>query len=136
VSAPSKPAATPVGLNADWYEFCAAGELRFQRCTQCARWRHPPRYLCAGCGSEQWSWEPSSRRGTVYTWTVTHQATHPAWAADTPYVVAVIETDEGVRLVGGLSGVEPADVRLGLAVDGDWEQRGDLTLPVWRPAGL
>jgi uncharacterized protein len=71
----------------------------------------------------------------VYTWTVTHQAPHPAWAPDTPYIVAVVQTDEGVRVVGRLNGLEPHALRLGLAVEGAWEQRGEVTLPVWRPSG-
>ena len=62
----------------------SARELRFQRCAACGAWRHPPRVLCAACRSDQWSWEPSSGHGEVFTWTVVHQPLHPAFVDDVP----------------------------------------------------
>ncbi len=132
---PAKPVPSPEGLNADWYAWCGRGELRFQRCAGCGRWRHPPRYVCAGCGSGDWSWERSAGEGTVFTWTVTHQALHPAFADDVPYAVVVVELAEGVRVVSGLRGVDPVELRLGLAVAVEFERRTeDITLPVFGPA--
>jgi hypothetical protein len=98
-----------------FYAACARGQLHFQRCTQCRAWRHLPRHACAACGSTGWQWEPASGRGRVFSWTVTHQAPFPGFA--TPYVVAVVETEEGVRLAAGLRGVEPAELRLDLPVE-------------------
>ena len=69
-------------LNGEFHKHCANGELRFQRCDDCDRWRHPPRLLCAGCGSARASWQPVSGRGRIFTWTVTHQPLHPAFAQD------------------------------------------------------
>jgi len=131
VSVP-KPVPAPEGLNAEWYAHCAEESLHFQRCSECGKWRHPPRFLCASCGSASWRWEPSSGRGSLYTWTVTHQAIHPAYADEVPYVVGVIETDEGTRLVGAMPGVALGELRLGLAVRVGWERRSDqIILPVW-----
>src|SRR5262245_9871133 len=92
---------SPDGLNAEFYAECAKGRLSFQRCDDCRTWRHPPRVMCAACGSWNWHWQPSSGLGRIYTWTVTHQAMHPAFAGDTPYAVVVVELDEGVRVVSG-----------------------------------
>lgn len=107
---------TPVALGAEWYAALARGELRFQRCGGCRRWRHPPRYLCPGCGSEQWEWAPVSGRGELFSWTVTHQPLHPGFADRVPYPIVVVELEEGVRVVCGVDDLEPSDFRLGLPV--------------------
>jgi uncharacterized OB-fold protein len=107
----------PQGLNAEFYAHLGAGTLRLQRCDDCPRWRHPPRILCAACGSARWRWQPVSGRGAVYTWTVTHQALVPMFADDLPYAVAVVELVEGPRLVTAVRGIEPARLRLGLEVE-------------------
>ena len=133
---PPVPPPRPVleGTTAAFYDFCRRGELRFQRCSTCGAWRHPPRVRCAVCGSPRWSWERSSGRGQVFTWTVVHQALHPAFAEAVPYAVIVVETGEGVRLASGLRGAPPDALRLGLAVAVDFEPVDDeLTLPVFRP---
>ena len=101
-------------LAAEFYAACARGALHFQRCDACGTWRHLPRHTCASCGSADWQWTPSSGRGRVFSWTVTHQAPYPGVA--TPFVVAVIETEEGVRLAAGLRGVAPEALRLDLPV--------------------
>ena len=102
-------------LAVQFYAACAKGRLHFQRCDACATWRHLPRHACAACGSSEWSWAPSSGRGRVYSWTVTHQAPYPG--LPTPFVVAVVETEEGVRLAAGLRGVAPDELRLDLPVE-------------------
>lgn len=107
-----------LGLGAEWYGQCASGELRFQRCDACHAWRHPPRLLCAACGSDAWAWQPSTGRGSLFSWTVTHQALHPAYADRVPYVVAVVELEEGVRVVTALDGVARSDLALDLPLQG------------------
>jgi uncharacterized protein len=107
----------PVGLNAEFYAHCAAGELRFQRCSACTTWRHPPRARCAACGSDQWEWARASGRGQVYSWTITHRPLDPGFADEVPYAVLVVEMEEGPRLVGNLRGPAPSELTLGLAVE-------------------
>jgi len=63
----SKLVPQPDGLNAEFYAHCAAGELRFQRCTACATWRHPPRVRCAACGSDEYEWALATGRGPAYS---------------------------------------------------------------------
>ena len=129
-----KPRPVLEGSTAEFYGYCAGGELRFQRCLTCGAWRHPPRVLCAVCGSPRWSWEPSSGRGQVFSWTVVHQATHPAFADEAPYAVVVVETDEGVRFVSNLRDARLELLRLGLPVEVVFEAVDEtLTLPMVRP---
>jgi uncharacterized protein len=131
-----KPSPVLEGLTGEYYGFCARGELRFQRCDNCGAWRHPPRVLCAACASTRWSWQRSTGRGHVFTWTVVHQAMHPAFASDVPYAVVVVETDEGVRVATNLHDAVPDVLRLDLPVEVVFERRDEtLTVPAFRPAG-
>ena len=107
-----------VGLDAEFYETAArTGRLHLQRCDDCSTWRHPPRIICAACGSDAWTWHPVAGTGRVFTWTVTHRPTDPAFANYVPYAVVVVELDEGPRVVGNLVGLRPDQLRLDLAVE-------------------
>lgn len=121
-------------LAAEFYAHCHAERLCFQRCTACGAWRHLPRWMCAGCGSAEWTWEASSGRGRLHSWTVTHQPPHPAFAKDVPYVVAIVELDEGVRMVSALREVDTGELALGLPVEVVFERVSDsVALPCFRP---
>lgn len=128
-----RPIPQPEGLAAEFYARCAEGRLCFQRCADCRAWRHLPRHLCPRCGSARWDWEPSSGRGRVYTWTVTHQAMHPAFADEGPYAVVVVEMEEGVRLVSRVRGTRPDRLEIGLPVAVELEPAAPgVTLPYFR----
>jgi uncharacterized protein len=125
----------PDGLNAEFYAHCAAGELRFQRCTACATWRHPPRVRCAACGSDEVEWALASGRGQIYSWTITHRPLDPGFADEVPYAVLVVEMEEGPRLVGNLRELAPSDLALGLAVEVVFEPVAEhVALTQFRPA--
>jgi len=132
---PAKPLPTLQGLNGEFHRRLAAtGELAFQRCDGCEKLRHPPRIACAACGSTAWSFAKSAGRGRIYTWTVTHQALHPAFAAETPYAVVVTELDCGVRIVTGIREMSPDDLCLDLPVEVVLERASDeVVLPYVRP---
>ncbi|MGX7952923.1 Zn-ribbon domain-containing OB-fold protein [Tsuneonella sp. HG249] len=132
---PPKPRPRPQDpVEQEFWERCQSGRLHFQRCSACHAWRHLPRYMCARCGSPDFTWQPSSGKGTLFSWTVTHQALHPAFAADVPYVAAVVELEEGVRMATRLVGCDPGDVTLDMPVELAFEPLGDdFRLPVFRP---
>ncbi len=114
------------GLGAEFYAQAAAtGVLHLQRCDGCGTWRHPPRILCAACGSAEWSWQASGGRGRVFTWTVTHRPVDPAFAAALPYAIVVVELDEGPRVVGNLLELAPSELRLDLPVRVVLDHRSD-----------
>jgi uncharacterized OB-fold protein len=117
-----------------FWEACARHELVFQRCASCRTFRHPPRSVCPVCMSSDIDWVPSTGRGTVYSFTVTHQNHAPGFRQRLPYVLAIVETEEGVRLMTTIVGCEPDAVRIGLSVEVEWDDvTGDVTLPVFRP---
>lgn len=100
-------------LDEAFWRNCQDGVLRFQRCANCAAWRFLPRYMCARCSSPEFAWAEVAGGGAIYSWTVVHQAMHPAFAQDVPYVAAVVELDEGVRMASRLLDCHPERLGLG-----------------------
>jgi len=131
-----KPTPNPENrLDEEFWSHCADERLCFQVCTSCDTWRHLPRSYCAHCGSGDWSWRESKGRGRLYSWTVTHQPSLPQFLPDVPYVVAVIELEEGVRMVSHLRGVEPGQLEIDLPVALEFERvSDDVALPMFRAA--
>ncbi|MGD9598346.1 MAG: Zn-ribbon domain-containing OB-fold protein [Steroidobacteraceae bacterium] len=131
----TRPLPAMTGLTAQFYEWCGKGELRFQRCSRCATFRHVPRDLCAACGSFDWEWVRSSGKGTVFTFTVVARALHPGFIEAVPYAAVVVELEEGVRFLGNVVDCPPDALRIGMPVRVDFERRTDaITLPVFRLA--
>lgn len=135
------PEATPMGFpgpdEAPFWAACEAGELRVQRCTACGRHRHPPGPTCPACRSEAHDWHRVPGTGAVFTYTIVHQAAHPALRASLPYNVAVVLLDDtdDVRLVSNVVDVAPEDMAIGLRVAVVWEAAGEgRTIPRFRRA--
>lgn len=134
-----KPAyLTPVTddpLDSRFWELCQTGRLYFQRCNSCDSWRFLPRYMCARCGSAGYEWLPSQGRGHVFSWTVTYQPFHQVFEADVPYIAAVVELEEGIRMATRLLECPPEEVRLELPVELVFQETDDgFRLPCFRPA--
>lgn len=109
-------------------------KLLIQRCAGCGQLRHPPRPMCPHCRSLQWEAIPSSGRGAVYSYVVPHEPKFPFF--EYPYVVVLVELQEGVRLVSNLTGIDPSGVRPGLPVQVYYQRFDDgLVLHQFRPAG-
>ena len=118
-----------------WWEGCARGELWLQRCAACGVLRHRPRAVCPACLSGEVAYERASGRGTVHTFTVTHQNHAPPFRGCTPYVLAYVELEEGPRLLTNVVGCEPDAVRVGMPVVVDFgEVHDEIAVPRFRPA--
>jgi len=98
-----------------FYRLLAEGKLMGARCRSCGRLLVPPRPVCPACYGSDMEWVELRGEGVVESYTVIHVAP-PRFQAETPYVVAVVRLDEGVRLPGRLVGVEPEDVKVGMRV--------------------
>jgi hypothetical protein len=109
------------------------GELLIYRCDDCGLWLHPPKPVCRRCLSRSVGPVAVSGTGTVYSYTVNHQPWIPGIAV--PYILAIIELDEdpGLRVSTRLTGVEPADVRIGLRVRVTFTRDDDVWLPFFTP---
>jgi len=119
--------------NSFFFEGLKQGRLLIQRCASCGVLRHPPRPACAECHSLEWDTVESSGRGTVFSFVVVHHPQIPSF--DYPLPIAVVELEEGTRLVGDLVGVDPGAVSIGMAVQAELVAVDDeLTLAMFRPA--
>jgi uncharacterized protein len=134
----SAPAAGPVMRpmispdTAFFWDGASAGELRIQRCGQCDTLRHPPGPMCLACGSPNPEYQVAAGTGEVFSFIVHHHP--PVPGKRLPMVLALVELTEGVRVLGELTGVDPAEVRIGMPVRADFLKIDDeLTLPAWRP---
>jgi hypothetical protein len=128
-----RPLPAPDALSVTYWEAAARGELLFQLCPACGHRQHYPREACARCGAEP-EWRRSSGRGEVHTFTVIRQNPAPPWGEMVPYVVAIVELEEGVRLMSNVTGCPPEDVRVGMPVEVHFETpEPDVGIPLFRP---
>jgi hypothetical protein len=115
-----------------FWEGTAAGELRIQHCPACGTLRHPPGPMCPSCGGEKPDYVVAAGRGTVFSYVVHHHPQVPGRAV--PFVVALVELAEGVRMLGELLDIDPHQVAIGMPVEVALTRvDGELTLPCWRP---
>jgi len=119
--------------NRFFWEGVGRGELLIQRCASCGALRHPPRPMCPRCQSPDWNTARASGRGRVHSFVVPRHPPLPAFPE--PYVVALVDLEEGTRLVTNLVGVTPDEVRIGMAVELEMTRIDDeVVLPLFRPA--
>jgi uncharacterized protein len=112
----SRPLPNPTPDSETFWHGANRGVLRIQRCKTCGRHRYPPGNRCPSCWSDQYEWIEAAGTGTVYSFTVMRRAYHPGLVDVLPYVVGVVELDEGVRLVTNIVGCLPEDVSVGMQV--------------------
>ena len=119
--------------NAPFYEAARRGELRFQKCSDCGLFRHYPRPICPACLSRRSTWELSTGRGTVYTWTIVRGPTLPAFEAKLPYNVVDVLMDEGVHFVSEVLDCAPEEIHAGMPVEATFlPVTDDVTLVKFR----
>lgn len=112
-----------------FWEGLAQGELRIQRCVTCAKAVFYPRSICPYCHCDQLEWIVTSGKGTIYTYTVVHQA-FGAFVEDVPFVVALVELEEGVRMMSRIVDAPRERVTIGAPVRVTFAGAGEeLTLP-------
>jgi uncharacterized OB-fold protein len=121
--------------SAPFYAGAREGKLLLQRCTSCGRWRLAGRERCVDCWSEDFEWSQASGRGTLYTFGIMHQQYHPAFADVIPYNYAIVELEEGPRLVTNIIDCQSEDLLVDLPVTAVFDPVSDeTTLVRFRPA--
>jgi hypothetical protein len=114
-----------------FWDGTARGELRIQRCGGCGELRHPPGPMCPSCGECKPGYVVAAGHGEVYSYVVHHHP--PVPGRSLPYVVALVELVEGVRMLAELVDVDPSDVHIGLLVIAGFVRIDEsLSMPVWR----
>lgn len=130
---PPKAAPKPTPETQPFWDGCAEGELRLQRCRPCEAHYFPPRPFCPRCLSDDVVWEAVSGRGTLHTYVINHRA---APGFEPPYAIAVVQLDEGPQMMSNIVGVDqtPEALQLDMPLRVTFEPRGDIRLPVFEPA--
>jgi uncharacterized OB-fold protein len=107
---PTLPGITP--LSRPFWDAAAQGRLLLPRCHACGKHFFRPEVACTHCFATDWSWVEASGRGSLYSHTVVHRPPAPGFVV--PFVLAVVELDEGPFLFSNLVRCEHADIRIGM----------------------
>ena len=110
------------------------GKLLVKRCADCGRHHFYPRPFCPHCWSEAVDWVEASGRGTLYTYSTVRVNDLPPFGERVPYTAAIVDLDEGPRVMTNLVDCDPADVRIGMPVEVTFRELDDeFTLAMFRP---
>ena len=127
-----KPIPEPDEASRPFWDGTLQSKLVLMRCTDCGTWRLPSRRHCDECLSENVEWKQASGRGTVRTFGIMHQRYHPAFAAELPYNLAIVELEEGPRFPTNIVGTPNEEITVGMPVEVVWEKHDDVALPKFR----
>ncbi|MBI3538642.1 MAG: Zn-ribbon domain-containing OB-fold protein [Chloroflexi bacterium] len=132
----TKPLPTPDPVTKPFWDSVKAHALQLQKCANCGRFIFYPRAVCPHCFSRDLNWTRVSGRGKIYGFTISHQKVIAAFANDVPYTIALVELEEGARLLTNIVGVEadPAKIRVGMNVVVQYDDVTEaVTLPKFKP---
>lgn len=132
-----KPIPVPQGESDYYWEKAKAHELWLRHCGDCNQVYFYPRDICPICFSRNTSWIQASGKGTLHTFAIVHRAPTPAFRDDVPFIVAMVDLEEGARLPTNLVEVEPdpKNITIGMAVEVMFEDISDeIALPKFKPS--
>ncbi len=132
-----KPMPVPTPETQHYWDGAKAGELRLQRCKDCSKTYFPPRPFCPECASRSVEVIKASGKGKLYSYIINHRPA-PGFEEEAPYAIAVVELDEGPRLMTNIVDCEqtPEALQLDMALEVTFEKiNDDISLPQFRPAG-
>lgn len=120
----SYPAPDPI--TAPFWEACNKGKLLYQRCKKCEAVQPFPRAVCVECSASRYdlAWHESSKHGTLATYSLVHRGPNKAWLEDQPYLLALVDMEEGFRLMVNLLDCEEAELAVGMEIIIDFVERG------------
>jgi uncharacterized OB-fold protein len=128
-----KPSPKPNADTAEFWAACNRGELTYQVCGDCGHVQFYPRALCTACQSGRLEWRTSAGRGEVHTFTVNHRAPNEAFRQDAPYVIALVDLDEGFRMMMNVLDCPAEQVAIGMRVKVVFEDRDGQKIPQAAP---
>lgn len=131
----NKPLPTIVGETKPFWDSCRQGKLLLQKCDRCWEYQFYPRGICANCWASNVRWVQASGKAKVWTFTVTFQNNTPGFAQEVPYVLALVELEEGVKMFTNIVDCNPKEVQIGMPVEVAFIQANDqVTVPYFKPA--
>jgi uncharacterized OB-fold protein len=132
----TKPIPYPTPDTQPFWDACKRHELSLPYCKACDAFFFYPRRFCPSCFGWDIEWRTCSGRGSVYTFAIQYRPQMPGFSP--PYITAIVQLEEGPRLMTNLVDIEPSPetVRCDMPVEVAWEDVNDeITLPLFRPRG-
>jgi uncharacterized protein len=126
---PHLPVPFPNPDSQPYWEAARNEDLVIRKCKDCGQLHFMPRHLCPHCWSTELEWVKASGRATVHSFTVIRRAPIPSYADRVPYVVALVDLEEGPRMLTNIVGDDALNTQVGSAVEVRFEDRADLKLP-------
>ena len=131
--APARPLPETRNAGATFWSKAAEGVLVVPRCSECNRTFWHPRPRCPHCGSERVEWIRGSGKGAIHTFTIVRQSGDPYFKTKVPYAVAMIDLDEGVRIMTNIVDTPLETLAVGMRVEVLFEDAGGgIAIPLFR----
>ncbi|MFI5045677.1 MAG: Zn-ribbon domain-containing OB-fold protein [Acidimicrobiia bacterium] len=133
----ARPLPEPDDTSAFFWDGAREGRLLVQRCDQCEQFQYPPEVVCIHCRSTELTPTEVSGRGRLWTYTVVERVFDAGFSDAVPYALALVELDEqgGLHLLTNVVDVAPEELEIGMPLEVVFEDRGEVVVPQFRPAG-
>ena len=128
----TKPIPVIDGDSKKFWDGCNNEQLLIQCCDDCNRYIYYPRIVCPHCMSSNISWHESKGTGKIYSYTIVRFGP-PGFEEDVPYISALVELDEGVRMISNLVECDLEDIKCDIPVEVTFKPQGTVKLPVFKP---
>jgi len=118
-----------------FWDGCKDGRFLIRHCNACGADHYYPRPFCPTCWSDDVAWKEASGRATLYTYSVVHVNDLPPFGERVPYVAAIVELEEGPRVMTNVEGVEHDALQIGMPLVVEYKPiSDDITIAIFRPA--
>jgi uncharacterized OB-fold protein len=118
-----------------FWDACREGVFLVRQCNACRSYHFYPRPFCPTCWSTDVDWVAASGKARLYTYSVVHENDLPPWPERVPYVAAVVDLEEGPRVMTNVEGVAFDELEIGMRLAVDFKALDDdVTIPIFRPA--
>ena len=132
---PEKPIPESDELWQPFFDGARNGTLMVQRCQACESHLAPGTARCTECWSESLAWVQASGQGTLFSYSIVHHIGHPGFRDEVPYVIAVVELEEGPRLNTNIVRDDDTELKVGIPVEVVFEVLSEeISIPKFRPA--
>ena len=132
---PAKPLPPVNQDSAPYWRAAREGRLLLRHCTACGNVMFYPRMACPRCLSMDLGWQEASGRGQVHSATTCFRAPDQAFRAEVPYVIALIDLEEGPRMMSNVTHCAPDEVEIGMAVEVWFDEASDeIAIPKFKPS--